>query len=74
MVHKPGKVFSAVGRKQVYSLTSGKKGKTHTAVVYVSASGHTKPPLMIHPRKRAISESMRNGAAPGTLFMTSDSG
>ena len=24
VVHKPGKVFSAVGRKHVYSLTSGK--------------------------------------------------
>ena len=27
VVHKPGKVFSAVGRKHVYSLTSGEKGE-----------------------------------------------
>ena len=74
VVHKPGKVFSAVGRKHVYSLTSGEKGKTHTVVVCVSASGHAIPPLMIYPRKRAVPESMRNGAVPGTIFMTSDSG
>ena len=40
VVHKPGKVFSAVGRKHVYSLTSGEKGKTHTVVVCVSARVH----------------------------------
>ena len=52
VVHKPGKVFSAVGRKRV--LTSGEKGKTHTVVVCVSASGHAIPPFMIYPRKRAV--------------------
>ena len=35
VVHKPGKVFSAVGRKHVYSLTSDEKGKMHTVVVCV---------------------------------------
>ena len=74
VVHKPGKVFSAVGRKHVYSLTSGEKGKTHTVVVCVSASGHAIPPLMIYPRKRVVPELMRNGAVPGTIFMSSDSG
>ena len=74
VVHKPGKVFSAVGRKHVYSIASGEKGKTHTVVVCVSASGNAIPPLMIYPRKRAVPESMRNGAVPGTKFMTSDSG
>ena len=59
VVHKSGKVFSAVGRKHVYSLTSGEKGKTHTVVVCVSASGHAIPPLMIYPRKRVVPESMR---------------
>ena len=74
VVHKPGKVFSAVGRKHVYSLTSGEKGKTHTVVACVSASGHAVPPLMIYPRKRAVSESMKVGAVPGTVFTTSDNG
>ena len=58
----------------MYSLTSGEKGKTHTVVVCVSASGHAVPPLMIYPRKRAVSESMKVGAVPGTVFMTSDNG
>ena len=38
VVHKPGKVLSAVGRKHVYSLTSGERGKTHTVVVCVCVS------------------------------------
>ena len=46
VVHKPGKIFSAVGRKYVFPFfaTSGEKGKTHTVVVCVSASGHAIPP------------------------------
>ena len=32
VVQKPGKVFTAVGRKHVYSLTSGERGRTHTYV------------------------------------------
>ena len=74
VVHKPGKVFSAVGRKHVYALTSSEKGRTHTVVVCASASGHAIPPLMIYPRKRAVPESMQSGAVPGTVFMTSDNG
>ena len=74
VVHKPGKVYSAVGRKHVYSLASGEKGKTHTVVVCVSASGHSIPPLMIYPRKRAVPEAAKAGAVPGTIFKTSDSG
>ena len=35
VVHKPGKVFSAVGRRHVYSLTSGEKGKTYSCGVCV---------------------------------------
>ena len=58
----------------MYSLTSGEKGKTHTVVVCVSASGHAIPPFMIYPRKRAVPESMKIGAVPGTIFMTSDNG
>ena len=29
---------------------------------------------MIYPRKRAVPESMKIGAVPGTIFMTSDNG
>jgi hypothetical protein len=68
VVHSPGKVFSAVGRKHVYSITSGERGKTHTVVVCVSASGHAIPPLMIYPRKMAVPDNMKIGAVPGTIF------
>ena len=74
VVHKPGKVFSVVGRKHVYSLTSAEKGKTHTVVACVSASGNSIPPLMIYPRKKAVPEGMKIGAVPGTIFMNSDNG
>ena len=59
VVHKPNKVFTAVGRKHVYSLTSGERGKTRTVVVCVSASGHAYPPLLIYPSKGVAPESMR---------------
>ena len=42
----------------VYSIASGEKGKMHTIVVCVSASGNAIPPLMIYPSKRAVPESM----------------
>ena len=32
------------------------------------------PPLMIYPRKRAVPESMRVSAVPGTMFSVSDNG
>ena len=73
VVHKPGKVFSELGRKHVYSLTSGERGKTHTVVVCTSASGNALP-LMIYPRKKAVPDHMKVGAVPGTLFMTSANG
>ena len=71
VVHKPGKVFSELGR---YSLTIGERGKTHTVVVCTSASGNALPPLMIYPRKKAVPDHMKVGAVPGTLFMTSANG
>ena len=52
----------------MYSFT---RGRTHTVVVCVSASGHAILPLMIYPSKRAVPESLRIGAVPG---MTSDNG
>ena len=36
VAHKPGKVLTALGRKHVYSITSGEKGKTHDYSVCVS--------------------------------------
>ena len=70
-MHKPGEVISEVGRKHVYSLTSGEKGRTHTVVVCVSASGNAIPPLMIYPRKKSVPDKIKIGAVPGTMFRSS---
>ena len=74
IVHKHGKVVSELGVKHVYSLTSAERGKTHTIVSCVSASGSFLPPMMIYPRKREVPESHKNGAVPGTVFKHSDNG
>lgn len=44
VVHKCGKVIADVSRRHVYSLTSAEKGKTHTVLSCVSASGIALPP------------------------------
>ena len=59
-----------VGSIYIHSQVVGRVKQT--VVVCVSASGHAIPPLMIYPRKRAVPESIRNGAVTGTLFVTSD--
>ena len=74
IVHKPGRVLCEISRKHVYALTSAEKGKTHTVVSCVSASGIAIPPLMIYPRKRSVPENLRAGAVPGTVFRNSDNG
>lgn len=74
VVHKPGKVVAELGRRNVYSITSGEKGKTHTVLSCVSASGNVLPPMMIYPRKKAVPDSFKEGAVPNTLFATSKSG
>lgn len=74
IVHKPGKVIAEVGRRNVHSLTSAEKGKTHTIISCVSASGMALPPMMIYPRKRCVPEKLKEGAVRGTIFKTSESG
>ena len=39
IVHKGGKVVTEMGHKNVWSITSGEKGKTHTILACVSTSG-----------------------------------
>ena len=73
VVHKPGKVITEVGRKNVWSITSSEKGRNHTILCCVSASGFALPPFMIYPRKR-MNEKLKSGALPGTCFHCSDNG
>ena len=74
VVHKPGKVVTELGRRHVYSVVSGERGKNHTIMTCVSASGNVLPPMMIFPRKRAIPDSFKVGAVPNTLFLNSTNG
>ena len=74
VVHKPGKVVAELGHPNVYSLTSAEKGKTHTVLSCVSASGYVLPPLIVYPRKKSVPDRLKEGAIPNTFFAHSKSG
>lgn len=74
IVHKPGKVIAELGRRNVYAITSAERGKTHTVLSCVSASGYSVPPMIVYPRKKKVPEMFRDGAVPNCLFATSVSG
>jgi len=61
IVHRPGKVVTEVGRRNVHAITSAEKGKTHTILACVSATGYVLPPMMIYPRKTTPPENVREG-------------
>ena len=74
IVHKPGKIVTEVGQRTVWSLTSAEKGRNHTLMTCVSASGVALPPMMIYPRKRAVPDTLKEGGVPGTLYRSSENG
>ena len=59
VVHKPGKVIAQLGRRNVYSITSAERGKTHTILSCVFATGYTVPPMMNFPQKRKVPEKAK---------------
>ena len=73
VVHKPGKVLTELGRRNVWAITSAEKGKMHTLLCCVSESGQALQPFMIFPRKRML-EKLKVGCEPGTYFSCSVSG
>ena len=73
VVHSPSKVVAQVWRN-VYSLTSGERGKTHTVVSCVSASDQALPPMLSYPRKKCVPEHFKKGAVLNTLFSNSGNG
>ena len=74
IVHKPSKVIAQIGRHNVPSITSADKGKTHSILACVSASGQIFLLFMIYPRKRPVPEKLREGTYPNTVFDVSDNG
>ncbi len=71
IVHKPGKVLAQLGRRNVYSITSAERGKTHTIMSCMSASGYILPPINGLFAKKS---QFQMGAIPDTLFCNSDNG
>lgn len=54
VVFKPGKVMAELGRRNVYAVSADERGKTHTILSCISASGLVLSPMMIYPRKSNI--------------------
>ena len=74
IVFKPGKVVAEMGCKNVYSVSAAERGRTHTILSCISASGSFIPPMMVYPRKRAVPQQHKEGAYPNTLFVSSENG
>lgn len=53
------------------AVTSAERGKTHTVLACISASGSALPPLIVYPRKIAVPDKLKNDAMPGTVFCNS---
>lgn len=70
---KVAKVIGLRGKRQVASLTSAERGSLITIVACMNAVGTFVPPLVIFPRKN-MSESLKKGAPPGTIFAAHPSG
>ena len=71
VVHKPGKVVAEMGCHKVYAA---KKGKMHTILTCVSASGNALLPIMIFPHIQTPPGNFHDGAVVQTLFCNSPNG
>jgi hypothetical protein len=72
--HRPSRVVVELGRRNVYAVTSAERGKTHTILACISASGYALPPLMVYPRKRAVPNKLKENAVSATIFVSSENG
>ena len=70
---KVAKVIGLKGKIQIAALTSGEHGALITTVACMNACGSFVPPLVIFPRKN-MSEQLKKGAPPGTIFAAHPSG
>ncbi len=74
IVFKPKKVVAELGKRNVYSVSSAERGKTHTILSCVSATGFVVPPMMVYPRKTCVPDKLKEGAFPNTVFRSSENG
>lgn len=73
VVHRPGKVISRRGQKQIGKVTSGEKGQTTTVICAVNAAGFYVPPMLIFKRKR-FTEQLMKDSPPGAVGACSPNG
>ena len=74
IVFKPNKVVAELGKRNVYAISAAERGKTHTVLLCVLASGFVLPPMMVYHRKTCMPEKLKEGVIPNTLFGNSESG
>lgn len=72
-VHKPSKIISKKGQKQVSKATSGERGQTVTVCCAINATGNSVPPFLIFPRVRRQDYMIRE-APPGSKAVAHPSG
>lgn len=72
-VHKPPKVISQRGLKQVGQVTSAERGQLVTMCNIISASGNSIPPAFVFPRVN-FKEFMLNQAPIGSLGLAHQTG
>lgn len=72
-VHKPSKILAKKGKSQIGAVTSAERGITTTCICCINAAGEYIPPMLIFKRKR-MSDDLKRGGPPNTLYTCSDSG
>lgn len=72
-VHKPSKILAQKGKRQVGAVTSGERGVNTTCICCMNAVGEFIPPMLIFKRKR-MTEDLKRGGPPNTVYSCSDSG
>ena len=69
IAHRLGKFAAEMGCRNVYAITitSAEKGKSHTILSCVSASGYVLPPMMVYQCKQSLPEKFIERAIANTL-------
>ena len=72
-VHRPGKIVTTKGAKQVSKMISGERGSTVTVICAMSPAGSYPPTMLIFPRKRMV-DTLMTGALPQSRGCCSQNG
>lgn len=72
-VHRPGRIISQKGVKQIGKITSAERGDLVTAICCMNAAGNYIPPMLLYPRKLMNDRLLKN-APPGTIGAATGNG